>query len=291
MILVTGATGNIGNSLVEQLSRAGAGPVRALTRDPARAALPGTVDVVAGDLARPVSLKPALDGASSLFLLSGVGAGGPGPDSAVEPVELYGEIVDVARRAGVAHVVLVSSITVETHPHLGPAQQNLAVEELLKESGMAWTVLRPTQFASNCLRWAAGIRDDGTVRVPYADVGLPTVHPADIAAVARVALTEERHRGRSHVVTGPERITPRRQAAAIATATGRAVRLVEVERAEAQRELASVLGEESASAVLDVTGGDVNEALLAVHDTVRRLTGVPARTFRAWAAENAGAFR
>lgn len=61
---------------------------------------------------------------------------------------------------------------------------------------MAWTILRPTEFASNALWWAEAIRGRGTVRVPYTDIGLPTIHPADIASVARVALTEPGHRGR-----------------------------------------------------------------------------------------------
>jgi uncharacterized protein YbjT (DUF2867 family) len=68
---------------------------------------------------------------------------------------------------------------------LEPPGANLAVERLLQDSGMAWTILRPTQFASNALMWAASIRDRETVRAPYADTGLPTIHPADIASVAR----------------------------------------------------------------------------------------------------------
>lgn len=63
------------------------------------------------------------------------------------------------------------------------------MERSLKASGMAWTILRPTQFASNALMWAAAVRGHETVRAPYADTALPTIHPADIAAVARVALT------------------------------------------------------------------------------------------------------
>ncbi|MGK5698343.1 SDR family oxidoreductase, partial [Streptomyces sp. URMC 128] len=93
------------------------------------------------------------------------------------------------------------------HRHLPGAGENLAVERLLKDSGMAWTILRPTQFASNALWWAQSIRDQGVVRAPYADIGLPTIHPADIAAVARVALTEPGHRGRTYALTGPECVT------------------------------------------------------------------------------------
>ncbi|MGW7449712.1 SDR family oxidoreductase [Kitasatospora sp. NPDC054795] len=277
MILVTGATGNIGRSLLEELRACGPGPLRGLTRDGARARFPEGVEVREGDLADPASLAPALDGVRSLFLVSRIGS-----DAG---------ILDAARRAGVEHVVLVSSVTVETHPHLGPARENADVERLVMDSGMAWTVLRPTQFASNALWWASAIRERGTVRVPYADTGLPTIHPADVAAVARVALTGPGHRGRVYALTGPERVTARQQVAAIAAALGRAVPLAVIGREEARRELAEALGAEAADAVLDVTGGDVNDGLVEVRDTVERVTGSPARPFHHWVAENVAAFR
>ncbi|WP_330479558.1 NAD(P)H-binding protein [Streptomyces platensis] len=205
------------------------------------------------------------------------------PPSSCEPL-------DSARQAGVEHVVLVSSITVQTHPHLGPAGAKLAVEKLLKNSGMAWTILRPTQFASNALWWAASIREHGAVRAPYADIGLPTIHPADIASVARVALTETGHHGRTYALTGPERVTARQQVESITKALGREVPIAEISREEARLHMVTFLGDESADAVLDVTGGDVNEELLRVRDTVEQVTGSPARSFRQWVSENASAF-
>ncbi|WP_327232966.1 NAD(P)H-binding protein [Streptomyces sp. NBC_01317] len=277
MILVTGATGNIGSALLKELRARGAGPLRGLTRDAVRATFPEGVEAMAGDLAEPASLKSALGGARSLFLLSGAG-----PEAG---------ILAAARHAGVEHVVLVSSITVETHPHLGPARENLAVERLLKESGMAWTVLRPTQFASNALMWADAIRAYETVRAPYADVALPTVHPADIASVARVALTEPGHRERAYALTGPEPVSARQQVESIAAALGREVPFVEISREQAYARTVAVFGAEAADAVLDVTGGDVNDVLLTVRNTVSRVTGTPARPFRQWAAENVTAFR
>ncbi len=278
MILVTGATGNIGRVLLEELYASGAGPVRGspgITQPPLSPRALRSRRVIWRE---PRSLKSALDGVRSLFLVSRVG------DDA--------GVLDAAREAGVGHVVLVSSITVETHPHLEPAQENRAVERLLQGSGMDWTVLRPTQFASNALWWAPSIRAHEPVRVPYADVGLPAVHPADIAAVARVALTEPgRHRGRTYALTGPTPITPRQQVDAIGAVLDRDVPFAEVGREEAHRQLAAVFGAVAADAVLDITGGDVNDALLRVRDTVTRVTRAPARTFHDWVAENARAFR
>ncbi|MEU7472799.1 NAD(P)H-binding protein [Streptomyces sp. NPDC044984] len=278
MILVTGATGNIGSALVRQLRPSGAGPVRGLTRDATRASFPDGVEAVEGDLTRPASLKPALDGARSLFLVPGMGADA--------------DVLTAARQAGVEHVVLVSSLTVRTHPHLPAAAENLAVERLLQDSGMSWTVLRPTQFASNALWWAESIREHRSIRVPYADTGLPAVHPADIAAVARASLTEPgRHHGRTYTLTGPERITPRQQARAIGAALGHEVSVEEISREEAHRQMAPFMGAQTAHAVLDLMGGDVNDELLTVHDTVPRVTGSPALPFARWATENVAAFR
>lgn len=277
MILLTGATGNMGSALLKELHAHGVGPVRGLTRDAARAVFPEGVEAVEGGLVEPTSLRPALEGVRSLFLVSRLGSDA--------------DIIEAARQAGVEHVVLVSSITVQTHPHLGPAGENLAVEQLLKASGMAWTILRPTQFASNTLMWATSIRGHETVRAPYAETALPTIHPADIASVARVALTEPGHRGRTYALTGPEPVTARQQVEAIAAALGREVPFAEISRRQARAQMAAVFGAEAADAVLDVTGGDVNDELLMVRDTVSEITGMPARPFRQWASENTNAFR
>ncbi|MFJ9312383.1 NAD(P)H-binding protein [Streptomyces cyaneofuscatus] len=277
MILVTGATGNIGSALLKELHARGVGPLRGLTRDAARAVFPEGVEAVEGDFAEPASLKPMLEGVRSLFLVSRLGSDA--------------DILEVARQAGVELVVLVSSITVQTHPHLGPAGENLAVEQLLKASGMAWTILRPTQFASNALMWDAAIRGHETVHAPYAEIALPTIHPADIASVARVVLTEPGHHGRTYALTGPKPVTARQQVEAIAAALGREVPFAEISRQQARAQMAAIFGPEAADAVLDVTGGDVNHELLMVRDTVLQLTGMPARPFQQWATENANAFR
>ncbi|WP_282783207.1 MULTISPECIES: NAD(P)H-binding protein [unclassified Nocardia] len=276
MILVTGATGGIGGALLSEL-RKGAEPVRCLTRDLARSAFPAGVEVVEGDLAEPVSLKPALEGVRAMLYLSRFG-----PDR---------EILEAARTAGVRQVVLVSSITVLTHPWLGPAAENAAVERMVEDSGMEWTVLRPTQFASNTLMWADAIRAGRPIEVPFADIALPTIHPADIAAVARLALTDPAHRGQAYALTGPARISPREQVAAIAAELGREIEVVEISRERARARMVDVFGADAADAVLDVTGGDVNDELLRVRDTVERLTGSAGRTYRQWVEENAEAFR
>ncbi|MFI9415140.1 SDR family oxidoreductase [Nocardia gamkensis] len=277
MILVTGATGNIGRSLLNELRASGVGPIRALTRDLAGAAFPAGVEAVEGDLADIPSLTAVLDGVRSMFLVPRLGRDA--------------EIIDIARQARVEHVVLVSSITVQTHPHLGPAAENAAVEKLVEVSGLDWTILRPTQFASNALLWAATIQARQPVQVPYADIGLPTIHPADIASVARIALTDPSHRGQRYALTGPAPVSARQQVGTLAALLNRDIQFTEITRERARPTMVAVFGEDAADAVLDVTGGDVNDDLLRVRDTVQRVTGSVARTFQQWAEENIDAFR
>ncbi|MFC9894182.1 SDR family oxidoreductase [Nocardia sp. NPDC127579] len=272
MLLITGATGNIGSALLRELRAVQAGPLRALTRD-ARATIPEAFEA---DLGHSAGLRRALDGVRSMFLVTGLG-----PDT---------EIISAARDAGVEQVVLVSSITVQTHPHLGPAAEKAAIEKELMASGMKWTILRPTQFASNTLLWAEAISSGRPVRAPYADIALPTIHPADIASVARVALTEPGHHGRTYALTGPEAVTPRQQVAAIGAAVDRDLPFTESTRDQARADLLPYFGA-AVDAVLDVTGGDMTDELRQVRDTVPALTGRPGRTFRQWVAENAHLFQ
>ncbi|RJO70159.1 capsule biosynthesis protein CapD [Nocardia panacis] len=274
-ILVTGATGNIGGQLVIRLADTPNIRVRAVTRRPDAAIVPPNIGTIAGDLSRPETLASAMAGVDAMFLVSRVG-----PDA---------DLLDLARRSGIRHVVLVSSITVQTHPHLGPAQENAAVESLLRESGMDWTILRPTQFASNAMLWAEEIRGAG-VHLPFPDIGVPTIDPADIAAVAHAALTEPGHRGQIYPLTGPAAITARDQVSTIAEAIGRTIPIIEITRAEARAGMLQFLPPEAADAILEVTGGDVNAELSAVRDTVARITGTKPRTFGQWVDRNLAAF-
>ncbi|GAU71266.1 polysaccharide biosynthesis protein [Streptomyces sp. NBRC 110611] len=105
-------------------------------------------------------------------------------------------------------------------------------------------------------------------------------------------MTELGHRGRTYALTGPERVTARQQVEATAAALGREVLCAEISREEAHRHMSAFLGAEAADAVLDVTGGDVNDGLLTVHDTVAKVTGSAARPFHQWvSSERVAAFR
>ncbi|MFJ6770371.1 SDR family oxidoreductase [Kitasatospora sp. NPDC091257] len=282
MIVVTGATGNIGRPLTRALAEAGQ-QVTAVSRHPA--AVPNGVRHLAADLAGPAGparLGPALTGASALFLLlSGDlhAAGG-------NPAGLIGE----AAAAGVRRIVLLSSQGVVTRP-FGPTRIAMReLEDTLRESGPEWAILQPGGFASNALWWAESVRAQGLVAAPFGDVGVPIVDPADIAAVAAACLLDDRHAGGVYQLTGPEVITPRRQAAAIADALGSPVRFHELTRAEAGAAMSRAMPAELAEDTLDILGAP-NPAELRISPDVQRVLGRAPRPFSAWAARNIAAFR
>lgn len=275
MIVVTGATGNVGRPLVRALATAGE-RVTAVSRQVSAADLPPQVRPVMADLADPAGLKAALDGADALFLLltGDLLAGGADP----------GTILESARGAGVRRVVFLSSQGVATGRH--PAQ----LEEAVTGSGLDWTVLRPAGFHSNALQWAGMVRQERLVAAPFGDVALPTVDPADIAAVAAVALREPGHGGVTYELTGPAPVSPREQAAAIGDALGEPVRFVEQTPGEARAQLLRFMPEPVVEATLGILGTP-SERELRVSPDIERVLGRAPEGFADWAARNVAAFR
>lgn len=183
MILVTGATGNVGGELVRALVSAGEA-VRALSRGARQMALPTGVEGVAGDLNRPETLSSALAGARGVFLLSGY-------------QDMPGLLAEI-RRAGVERVVLLSSSSAPGGDMNNAISRYMIFSEAaVRESGVPWTFLRPSAFMSNALQWVPQLRAGDVVRARFAGVRVATIDPYDIAAVAAEALLSDGHEGRA----------------------------------------------------------------------------------------------
>ncbi|MDH6580266.1 NAD(P)H-binding protein [Kitasatospora sp. MAP5-34] len=279
MIVVTGATGNVGRPLTQALAEAGE-QVTAVSRR--AVAMPDGVRHVAADLAELTSLTTALDGAKALFLLLSGDLHAP----EARPTDIIG----LAAAGGVRRVVLLSSQGVATRP-LGPSRVAMrTVEDALRESGLDWAVLRPGGFASNALAWAESVRTQGMVAAPFGDVGVPVVDPADIAEVAAACLLDDRHTGGVYELTGPEVITPRQQAEAIAAALGSPVRFHELTRGEAKATMTQFVPMELADDTLDIISAP-NPAELRISPDVERVLGRAPHPFNGWVARNIAAFR
>ncbi|WUH89133.1 NAD(P)H-binding protein [Streptomyces sp. NBC_00433] len=282
MILVTGGTGNIGRELVRQLDAAGAA-LRVLVRDPARAAaLPAAAERVTGDLTAPATLTAAFAGADRLFLLTP----GIATDTAAHAVA-------AAQAAGVRHIVLLSSTNVLGDPMPAMGRWHHTREQIVRDSGIPATVLRPGGFMTNALDWLPTIREGGYVLDPVGPGRMAPIDPADIAAVAAHVLTGDGHEGRDYALTGAESFTVAEQVAVIAAAAGRPIAVRPAGTARevvaarfpngAPPALADAVVEGFALMRADTTGFRT--------DTVERLLGREPATFAGWCARHADVFR
>jgi uncharacterized protein YbjT (DUF2867 family) len=282
MLLVTGATGNVGRELAAELDARGA-DVRLLVRDPARAAgLPESAERVVGDLDDPATLPRAFEGADALFLLT------PGIR-----LDHTTAAVAAARDAGVRRIVHLSSFAVVGDPMPAMGRWHHQREEVIRASGIPATFLRPGGFMTNALDWLPTIHEGGYVLDPIGPGRFAPIDPADIAAVATLALTEDGHLGQEYVITGEELFTVAEQVRILAAAAGRDIEVRDVATPEeavksrfpngAPPALAAAIAEGFAAMRADTDGFRT--------DTARLLLGRPLRTFSEWCARNADAFR
>jgi uncharacterized protein YbjT (DUF2867 family) len=278
VILVTGATGNIGRHLVAELAAAGE-RVRAFARGVLEP--PPGVELVRGDLSVPASLEPALDGVEAAFLLW--------PQASAEG---HAGTIEVLTER-VPKIVYLSSLTVrddleeQTHPMTAI---HADIERSIRGAISRWTFLRAGKFDTNALAWASQIRETGSVRLPYPDAGRSPIHERDVAAVAARTLTDERFVGTSLVLTGPEALTEGQIVRATGAGLGREVGVEEIAPGVARREmLAAGLPTELADAALAYWELLVREPE-PVTTTVPDITGSPGRMFGEWMRENAVRF-
>jgi uncharacterized protein YbjT (DUF2867 family) len=279
MILVAGATGNVGAELVRALAGAGE-PVRALSRNPDPATAPAGVQAVSGDLNRPESLRDALTGVRAVYLLSGY-------------QDMPGLLAEIAR-AGAGHVVLQSgSSAVSEDTSNAISRYMISSETAVRASGLAWTILRPHSFMSNMLQWAPQLRAGNVVRGPFPEVAVTAIDPYDIAAVAaRVLLARQpsEHDGQIYRLTGPEPLRPADRVRILGTVLGRDLRFEGQPDAEARAEMSAAMPPEYVEAFFTFfSDGKLDESV--VYPAVREVTGRPPRTLGQWARDHAAAFR
>ncbi|MFF2550737.1 NAD(P)H-binding protein [Nocardia sp. NPDC058058] len=276
MILVTGASGNVGGALVRELTAQGR-PVRALVRDVAKVAPLQDVQFVPGDLNRPESLGDVFDDVEGVFLLGGF-RDMPG-------------VLAQARAAGVAHVVLLSSRSViGGHPDNAVVRMHLDCEASVRASGIDWTLLRPSGFMSNTLEWRTQLRAGDVVRAPFASVPIAAIDPRDIANVAAAVLNRKEHYGLAHALSGPAALLPADRLATLAEILSRPLRLVAQSDTEARAEMTRTTPADYVDAFFRFfANGEFDDS--PVLPAVRDLTGRPPHTFADWAADHEREFR
>lgn len=276
-ILVTGAGGNIGSRVVAKLAEAGH-PVRGTARDTTALRVPAGVDAVELDITRPQQVGRAFRDVDTIFLY---------------PVRGNADdFLSSAHEAGVQYVVLLSSPAAyepgEYDRPIGLVHREM--ERSLENSGLRHTILYPSWLATNARRdWSEQIRNTGRVGIAYPDAKVNPIHIDDVADVAVRLLTEEQHRGRMQVLTGPESLRLRDIVGLLGKVLGKDIPVDELTHEQALAQRPSWLPEPILETLLDVTAAAVGVPAL-VTNTVERVTGHPSRAFTEWARAHRATF-
>ena len=272
MILVTGATGKVGSAAVRQLRQRGV-PFRALARGAHGA------EFVEGDFDRPDTLDRALAGVTGVILVS----------PAVPAQEL--NVIAAARRAGVGHIVKITS-TASTGSPIARRRGQAEIEAGLAASGIAHTLLRSNAFMQNVLALAPAIRATGGFASAAGDGRIGMIDARDVGEVAAtVAAAPGGHAGRTYRLTGPELITYADVAAVLTGLLGRSVTF-RTQSAEQDRQAMIAAGVPEPVATMNaqafglIAEGDAEWLTRDVPD----LLGRPARSFEQFATDHATAF-
>jgi uncharacterized protein YbjT (DUF2867 family) len=283
-VLVTGATGNVGSAVVRELRARGVA-VRAFVRDRHRAAerLGDDVELALGDFSDAASVRRAVDGVDRVFLSS---ADGP------QKVQHEATVVDACAAAGAALIVKASTLAADPRSPLPPLAWNGRSEDHLRRSGLPAAILASAFYMTNVLAAAEQIRRDGTLLAPAGDGRLAMIDPRDVGAVGAIVLTTGGHAGRRYVLTGPAAITYERAAHDLGRAIGAPVQFVDVPEDAARQGFVAAgmpawLVEHLVGAFRLIRADTFAETT----DTVRALTGRPARSFADFARDHAALFR
>lgn len=228
MILVTGVNGLIGSAVIREFARQKY-PVRGLVRNRAKAqtleALPG-VEIVEGDMLRPETLGRALDGVDHVLLISS-------PD--LQMVEAQCTFIDAAKAAGVRHIVKLSGVTTSLDSPFLFSRMHAEISLHLECSGLDWTFLRPSQFATEYLREVPTIIAERAFFLPFENARLTPVDLEDVAKAAFALLTTPGHEGKTYMMSGPESLSMTEIAEQISLAIGSTVRYVNISVEERNR--------------------------------------------------------
>jgi uncharacterized protein YbjT (DUF2867 family) len=242
MILITGASGNVGKEVLKQIAQTG-GQVRAAFQSAGKAAAaPSGVEIVTVDYNQPETLRAALEGVDRVFLV--------GPPTSQLPA-LERKATDAIRQSEVRHLVKLSAMG--GREAIFP-RQHAQSEDYIVSSGVPYTFLRPNGFMQNMVNYNAPTittqnafyGSEGNGRVSHIDI-------RDVAAVAVKALTEDGHVGKAYTLTGPEPLTNTEIAQILSDDLGREIQFINLPPEQLKQALlAAGVPEWSADALLDL---------------------------------------
>jgi uncharacterized protein YbjT (DUF2867 family) len=280
MILITGATGNIGSALIQKFMAADM-PVRALVRTPEKAQqiAASNVEIAIGDLTQPDSVSAALQGVEKLFLLSPLAPNLP---------QLQQQAIELAKQAGVQHIVKLSAENADPQSPLAIYRWHGEVEHYLATSGLGWTHLRPGYFMQNLLMSTATIQAQNSLFAVQDEI-TAAIDARDIAAVAFEVLTRSGHDRKIYHLTGAEVLSFSDMLQQLGQILGRDLQLVRLSPEDYRQGMTSAgLPEWLIDCLMEMSGQTQTPI---VEDSVSAIAGRSPILFQQFAADYAAAFR
>jgi uncharacterized protein YbjT (DUF2867 family) len=281
MILLTGATGKTGGETAKALVARGVRP-RALVRDAAKAAALAAagVELVIGDVSDEAAVRKALAGVDKLLVIL--------PNSQRQ-LELEKKLVDLAREAGVKHIV--SSMEAMASATTPIPKAHWESEEHIRKSGLAWTMIKPNFFMQNLLASARTIVAQKMFSMPMGNGRTAMSDCRDIGAVTAETLAGKGHEGKSYEITGPELLTFSDVADRFSEALGTKITYVAADPAAYRQILQKVLPNEwHANAVAALFGEIAAGGLHYKTDTFQKLMGRPPISLLQFVRDHRAAF-
>lgn len=282
MILITGASGNLGSAVLREVLDRKL-PVKAMYRSQQEAArAPAGVETAIADFANAASMRAALKDIEKVYLVCA---------AIPQLVDLERNATEACREAGIQHVVLQSALGVGVIHTSFPSWHERA-ENALKESGIKYTMLRPNSFMQNIAAYnAPTIRQQAAFYGTYGDGRISHIDVRDIAAVAATVLASDPHVGKTYELNGPDALSSDELARRISRVVGSEVHYVDLPSAEMKRALASAgMPEWLVNALVELQEYYRNGNGGQTDTTVRDLIGREPRTVDQYLNENAAAF-
>jgi uncharacterized protein YbjT (DUF2867 family) len=281
--LVTGATGNTGAALIEELARRGV-PYRAMVRkaEDANGLTREPESVAVADFDDDDSVAKALTGIARAYLVT--------PSSErVEAQQI--RFVELAANAGIEHLVVLSQLGAAMDSPDRFLRYHAAVERRVTDLGIPYTFLRPNLYFQGLFGFAAGIASEHHFGAPIGDAEISAIDVRDIGAVAAAVLGEPGHTGKTYTLTGPRPITHTEIAQALGAALGRDVAFIDMSPEDFAQVLVGILPDWQIDGLVEDYAHYRRGEAAATTTTVLDIIGRPGITIEQFAVDYADRFR
>ena len=284
MILITGATGKTGSATAKSLGEKGE-TFRALIRNEEKKegleSLGG--EVVIGSIENTDVVNQSMQGVKTVLVLL--------PNSESQ-LALEKQLVDSAKQAGVERIVKMSSIEATPDATSPIPKLHLESEEYIKQSGLAWTMIKPNFYMQNLLASAGTIKDQGKIFLPMGDGKTGMIDTTDVGTVIAKVLSEDGHESMNHEITGPEILSFYEVAEIFSQVLGKQVDYVDVPMDAYKETLGQFLTNQwHLDAVIDLFKGIAEGGIEDKTNTFNELTGETPKSLSQFLAENSFIFK